>query len=141
MNLLRLQPHPEGGAYGEVYRSPLVTVIYFLLRVGEVGRWHRVRGSDEVWQFLEGSPLHLFAMDPRMKSCYCAVLEPVKQSSGPVSIIASNWWQAARPTGEYSLATCTVGPPFDFGRFDLMRDVPEAKAVMLSDFGTYAPLL
>ncbi|HEX2054594.1 MAG TPA: cupin domain-containing protein [Actinomycetota bacterium] len=141
VQLLGLRAHPEGGAYREVYRSPSLTVIYFLLRQGEVSRWHRVRRSDEVWQLVEGSPLHLFAIDPEMKDLYCGVLEPVQGKSGPLSIVAANWWQAARPVGGYSLASCTVGPAFDFANFDLMRDVPEAASVVVSEFEAYASLL
>ena len=43
---LRLEPHPEGGFYREIYRAPgegrtAVTSIYFLLEGGP-SRWHRV---------------------------------------------------------------------------------------------------
>lgn len=44
---LGLRPHHEGGHYAEVYRSPSVTTIYFLLLGGEKSRWHRV-GSEEI---------------------------------------------------------------------------------------------
>lgn len=139
--MLGLQPHPEGGAFREIYRSPQATVIYFLLREGEASRWHRVTGSDEVWQLVEGGPLQLLAIDPKMQNLYCGHLEPVGAKGGPVSIIAAGWWQAARPTAEYALCTCTVAPPFDFSRFDLMADVPEAAAVVRSDFPGYANLI
>src|ERR1700682_3626664 len=71
---LALVPHPEGGFYRQVYRSPhlvqphddrdvrsALTAIYFLLPRGHRSRWHRVR-SDEIWTHLEGQPvtLHLF---------------------------------------------------------------------------------
>src|SRR6185295_20299275 len=54
--LLRLQPHPEGGHFREVFRSPAavrpdddrparsaLTTIDFLLARGECSAWHRVR--------------------------------------------------------------------------------------------------
>ena len=63
---LRLQPHPEGGHYREIFRSPhevqpadgrkprsAITTIDFLLQSGEFSAWHRV-ASDEVWHLLEG---------------------------------------------------------------------------------------
>ncbi len=46
IELLGLQPHPEGGCYVETYRAPsdggrgAVTAIYFLLRAGERSHWH-----------------------------------------------------------------------------------------------------
>lgn len=138
---LGLQPHPEGGWFREIHRSPMATVIYFLLRAGEFSRWHRVRSCDEVWQLVEGDSLQLLAIDPEMQRLYCGHLEPVSASGGPVSIVAAGWWQAARPDGAYSLVTCTVAPPFDFSRFDMMSDVPEAAAVVRSDFQGYADLI
>jgi predicted cupin superfamily sugar epimerase len=67
---LGLVPHPEGGHYGEVFRSAVpvptgrgqrsaLTTIDFLLAKGEFSAWHRVR-SDEVWHLLEGGPLRLW---------------------------------------------------------------------------------
>lgn len=138
---LGLQPHPEGGAFREIYRSPRVTVIYFLLTKGEVSRWHRVRHSDEVWQLVEGSPLDLFAIDPDMQNLYCGRLQPIEGGNGPISIVSAGWWQAAKTTGDYSLASCTVGPAFDFANFDLMRDLPAAVQVVHTDFERYSHLL
>lgn len=48
IDLLGLQPHPEGGCYVETHRAPgdggrgAVTAIYFLLRAGERSHWHTV---------------------------------------------------------------------------------------------------
>jgi uncharacterized protein len=60
INQLDLRPHPEGGYFRQIFRSPrnvqplderplrvALTLIYFLLTKGQHGRWHRV-GSDEV---------------------------------------------------------------------------------------------
>ena len=73
---LGLLPHPEGGYYGEVYRSDAtvlpadgrghraaLTTIYFLLAGAAVSRWHRVQ-SDEVWHFYEGAALDLWMASP-----------------------------------------------------------------------------
>ena len=55
---LGLKPHPEGGWYRELYRSPdqvqrqdgaersALTAILFLLPAGAVSCWHRVVGGD-----------------------------------------------------------------------------------------------
>ena len=55
IRLLGLQPHPEGGHYRETFRDPAggasgrahSTAIYFLLRAGEVSRWHRVDAAED----------------------------------------------------------------------------------------------
>lgn len=59
---LGLQPHPEGGHFVETYRDRpptgergAVTAIYFLLKSGEVSRWHRVDAA-EIWNWYAGAP-------------------------------------------------------------------------------------
>lgn len=89
----------------------------------------------------EGSPLELFAIDPDLQNLYCGRQQPLKYGNGPLSTVSAGWWQAAKPTGAYSLVTCTVGPPFDFENFELMRDVPAAAAIVHSDFQQYSHLL
>ncbi len=76
IHALRLESHPEGGHYREVFRSstvvlpedgrdgrPALTSIYFLLAGGTHSKWHVVR-SDEVWHHLEGDPLELIVVNP-----------------------------------------------------------------------------
>jgi hypothetical protein len=55
--LLDLKPHPEGGYFRETFRDEVgasgrahSTTIYFLLKGGEISRWHRVNAA-EVWHF------------------------------------------------------------------------------------------
>jgi predicted cupin superfamily sugar epimerase len=74
---LGLQPHPEGGWFRELYRAEEavqrqrdgqrrcgLTLIAYLLQRGERSRWHRVRGSDEIWLHAGGAPLDLWALPP-----------------------------------------------------------------------------
>ena len=78
IDLLGLEPHPEGGWYREIYRaeqsvaSPATgdqrsafTHIYFLLERGQVSRFHKVL-HGEIWNFYAGAPLRLitFSADP-----------------------------------------------------------------------------
>ena len=53
IRILGLVPHPEGGVYRETFRDApgdgdrsLGTAIYFLLREGEVSRWHTVDAAE-----------------------------------------------------------------------------------------------
>lgn len=128
---LRLEPHPEGGAFREIFRSPLavrpmdgrpdraaLTAIYFMLRSGEESRWHRV-ASDEAWVWLEGAPLELFVADHPGPAGARVLLGPVGEGISPVYVVPAGRWQAARSTGGYSLVTCMVGPGFDFADFVL----------------------
>jgi len=124
---LRLEPHPEGGYFREVFRSSQIvkpmdarsarsalTTIYFLLVKGQHSRWHRV-ASDEAWHFYEGDPLLVCWIDDRD-----GVYEEVLQNGHPLCVVPAGCWQAAQPRGEYSLVGCTVGPGFDFQDFEMI---------------------
>ncbi|MCJ0763690.1 cupin domain-containing protein [Variovorax terrae] len=143
---LQLQPHPEGGWYREVFRSPAqvqtadgrgqrsaLTAIYFLLEAGQHSRWHRVL-SDEVWVHLEGDVLDLWTWDAIKNIATCHLLGPVETHAGvqPQHVVGAGLWQAARPRtggpGGYTLAACMVGPGFDFADFSMMSpDGPDAR--------------
>lgn len=139
---LGLIPHPEGGYYGELYRSDMtvqpadgrghraaLTSIYFLLPGAAASRWHRVE-SDEVWHFYEGAPLDLWMVSPDHSRIDRRRLGPLKDDRRPVWTVPAGWWQAARSTGAYTLAGCTVGPGFDFRDFALAGDQPAVAALL-----------
>jgi hypothetical protein len=138
---LGLAPHPEGGHFRETHRSPwtvrpdgasglrsAITAIWFLLCDGERSRWHRL-ASDELWHFCEGDALDLFTIEPgiapRIERCR---LGPAAESAEPVLVVPAGSWQAARGTGAYTLASCTVAPGFEFTDFTLLADVPSEVA-------------
>lgn len=138
---LGLQPHPEGGWYREVFRSPAtvlpsdgrasrsaLTTIYFLLDAGSRSRWHKVN-SDEVWVHLEGAPLLLWTASMTLREApTCTRLGPVdSEGTRPQHVVPGGIWQAARPMAvhagpEHVLAACMVGPGFDLSDFCLMRE-------------------
>ena len=119
---LGMQPHPEGGYYAEIYRSPLLTEIFFLLTAGDISRWHRVRNAGEVWHYYEGEPLELLTAGLEFERFDRHMLGPVEGAQRPVHIVDAGVWQAARSTGDYTLVGCTVAPPFVFANFDMLRD-------------------
>jgi hypothetical protein len=131
---LGLIPHPEGGYYGELYRSDAIvhpadgrgaraalTTIYFLLPGAAVSRWHRVQ-SDEVWHFYEGAPLDLWTASPDGGQVDQHRLGPLAGEQRPAWTVPAGTWQAARSTGAYTLVGCSVGPGFDFRDFSLAED-------------------
>lgn len=132
---LGLAPHPEGGAFAEVFRSAhrvsagsrersAVTTIYYLLRAGEISRWHVV-ASDEVWHVYEGDGLDLVTFDPVAGAVRRVTLGRASRSCAAVHVVPAAVWQAARPLGDYVLAGCTVGPGFEFEDFRFVADLPE----------------
>jgi predicted cupin superfamily sugar epimerase len=150
---LGLNPHPEGGYYGELYRSsstvhpddgrgprPALTTIYFLLPHGSVSRWHRVQ-SDEVWHFYEGAPLDLWSASPEADQVDHYQLGPLDGSLRPTWTVPAGRWQAARSTGSYTLVGCTVGPGFDFRDFSLAETQPALSTVLRARYPALAELL
>jgi len=150
---LGLIPHPEGGYYGELFRSDAavhptdgrglraaLTTIYFLLPGAAVSRWHRVQ-SDEVWHFYEGAPLDLWMLSPDGGQANQHRLGPLDGAQRPAWTVPAGWWQAARSTGAYTLVGCTVGPGFDFRDFALAGDQPAVAAAVRARHPALAELL
>jgi hypothetical protein len=118
---LDLRPHPEGGHYRETWRDVpagggrgVGTAILFLLRHGEVSRWHRVDAA-ELWIWQAGAPLtlRLSPGDDAMLGSNLAAGE-VLHHVVPVGV-----WQSARSNGPWSLCCCAVAPAFQFEGFEL----------------------
>jgi hypothetical protein len=107
-----------------------LTTIYYLLAEGEFGRWHRVR-SDEVWHLYEGGPLELLVAPPDLSAIEHRRLTAAEQGAEPVAIVPADWWQSARPLGDYALCGCTVAPGFEFEDFAFLSDDQAALAALL----------
>ncbi len=130
---LHLQPHPEGGWYREVFRSPdavqpgdgrparaALTTIDFLLERGQFSAWHRVL-SDEVWHLLEGDGLTLWTLSPDLHTL--AQVDLGGRTHGKRRhVVPAHWWQAAEPVGDFAYVGATVGPGFDFADFAFGRE-------------------
>jgi predicted cupin superfamily sugar epimerase len=129
---LGLQPHPEGGHYLEVHRSPAVTTIYYLLALGEISRWHRVR-SEEIWHFYEGAPLELLQLTPDGRDLSRITLGPLSDVQRPVHCVPGGHWQAARTAGAFTLVGCTVAPAFAFADFSMLKELPELAETIRRD--------
>jgi predicted cupin superfamily sugar epimerase len=132
--LLKLSPHPEGGHYGEVFRSQdqvqtldarparrALSSIDFLLGAGQWSAWHRVL-SDEAWHLLEGGPLRLWLAPPSLSGFEVVDLDRASARGAPRHVVPAGWWQAAEPLGEFAYVGATVGPGFEFADFSFGRD-------------------
>jgi len=140
-----LQPHPEGGYYKEIYRSEqevvskqnsekrnAVTHIYFLLKIGQFSRFHRVL-HDEIWNFYEGSPLKLIEFDgEKIEEVFIG-----SENGSYTYVVKGGIFQAAESTGEYSLVGCSVAPGFDFKDFSFLNEEPKMLDSLKTDFPEY----
>jgi hypothetical protein len=112
---LALQPHPEGGWYREIYRSPTrvetargsrsaLTTIYYLLEQNQLSRWHVVQ-ADEIWHFYAGTPLELVAYTPSTRAVERHVLGHVSAGVPAQGGVAG----AAGDAAEYGVAGTAGG--------------------------------
>lgn len=125
VRLLGLQPHPEGGHYRETFRDQASaaggrsasTAIYFLLRAGEISRWHRVDAA-EVWHWYAGAPLALTVVDAAGRS-EDRLGTNLVAGERPQVVVPAHAWQQAQSLGAWTLVGCTVAPGFEFAGFEL----------------------
>lgn len=131
VDALGLSPHPEGGHYREIVRSPrevthpssglrrsAMTSIYFSLAAGERSLLHVVE-SDELWLHMDGAPLELVQIDPegRVSRLRLGKRPPERpadlQALVPAGVLQGVWL----PEGGEALVACVVAPGFDFADF------------------------
>ena len=118
---LGLISHPEGGYFRETFRDTnsgrsRSTAIYFLLKRGEVSRWHRIDAA-EVWHFYRGAPLEL-----KIGKATHILGPAIGEGQAPQLVVPPGEWQAAKSLGDYTLVGCTVAPGFEFSKFELAPD-------------------
>ncbi len=130
---LALTPHPEGGAYRETWRArraagedrSLATAIAFMLRRGEVSKWHRV-ASDELWLHQGGDALLLRRIDAdgRLHDAWLGL--DVTAGQAPQLLVRAGEWQAAVPAPDgsagWTLTACVVAPGFEFADFEMVDE-------------------
>ncbi|KPQ14979.1 MAG: hypothetical protein HLUCCA09_02660 [Rhodobacteraceae bacterium HLUCCA09] len=122
---LALAPHPEGGWYRQTWVEepaegrPAGTAIYYLLAEGQRSHWHRVDAA-EIWHFYAGAPLVLSLAETAAGPARDVTLgADLPAGQVPQAIVPTQWWQAARSTGAWTLVGCTVSPGFRFEGFEL----------------------
>jgi|GEM_PF-71640 uncharacterized protein len=122
---LKLEPHPEGGAFRETFRDPAgvggrahSTAIYYLLRAGEESKSHRIDAA-EVWHFYRGDPLELTIREEGKPAIRHVLGPDVTRGEEPQIVVPARAWQSAKPLGAYALVGCTVAPGFVFETFEM----------------------
>ncbi len=126
IRLLGLVPHPEGGHFRETFRDTAATpsgraastAIYYLLRAGEVSRWHRVDAA-EIWHWYAGSPLQLDIVGAGGQRSMLVLGPDLGAAERPQAVVEAREWQSARSLGAFTLVGCTVAPGFEFAGFEM----------------------
>lgn len=151
---LKMEPHPEGGWFREVYRADesipqkclpdrfsgdrnYCTAIYYLLESGDFSSLHRIQ-QDELWHFYEGSPLHVEVIDEQGHHHTVRLGRDLQAGQQPMGVVAAGclFGAAVSEPESFSLVGCTVAPGFDFADFELadreqlLGQMPQHRAVI-----------
>ncbi|CTQ58550.1 putative cupin superfamily sugar epimerase [Labrenzia sp. EL_208] len=126
VDLLKMQPHPEGGYYVETFRDEVTdqegraasTLIYFLLPEGVLSRWHKV-DAVETWHWYAGAPLELSISPDGDRKQVLKLGNDLVSGARPQGIVPRHGWQQARSLGSWTLVGCTVAPGFQFAGFKM----------------------
>ena len=137
INKLKLEPHPEGGYFKEIYRSKEIikgnplpkrynsernfsTSIYFLLEGEQISKFHRLK-SDEIWHFYDGSSIKIFIISFDEILSDHTLGRNIEKGEMLQVVIEHDQWFAAKiiEKNSFSLVGCTVAPGFDFNDFGL----------------------
>jgi len=121
---LKLAPHPEGGYFRESFRDvdvngrAISTAIFYLLKAGEISRWHRI-DAVEIWHWYAGSPLELTQSLDNAAPTAHILGSDIPGGELPQVIVPAQAWQSAKSLGDWSLVGCTVAPGFEFSAFEM----------------------
>jgi len=126
IDLLGMQPHPEGGYFVETFRDTPAdggrghsTAIYYLLEAGDLSAWHRVNDAAEIWHYYAGGPL-VMTLSPDGHDATSIHLGPdLLAGQRPQVVVPAGHWQTAEPLGRFTLVGCTVAPAFEFSGFEM----------------------
>jgi protein-tyrosine-phosphatase/predicted cupin superfamily sugar epimerase len=117
-------PHPEGGAYREIWRSAAraagrdaVTAILFHLAPGESSAWHRLHGASELWVWNGGGRLRLTLGGTGPEPAEAA--RETRLGPGDSHLVAPGEWQTAAPVDTAVRSVCVVSPGFDFADLEM----------------------
>ena len=140
IQLLNLQPHPEGGFYSRTYESNdyitstdisryqgevrrACTSIYYLLNGNDFSAWHRLH-SDEVWHYYKGSTVTIYMINDKGVLTRQKLGDPTQEPDAVFQYcIPANTWFAADiiDKSSFCLVGCTVSPGFEFDDFTLAK--------------------
>lgn len=129
ISALDLSPHPEGGYFRETFRDAATTetgravstAILYLLKAGEISRWHRV-DATEIWHWYAGAALELKQRKNGQSAISQVLGNNVLEDQTPQIIVPTGVWQSAQSLGDWTLVGCTVAPGFEFSGFEMAPD-------------------
>ncbi len=101
----------EGGWFGQSWRSPEVSAIYYLLREGEFSGVHKL-DHVEVYAHHAGAPLRMLLLHPDGTVTQPVLGPDLAAGQRPQAVVPAGVWQASEPDGDWSLVGTVVVPPY-----------------------------
>lgn len=123
-----LTPHPEGGAFAEVYASAAQTEgrgcagsIYFLLSGAEISHLHEI-DCEEVWYYHEGCGLKLTLVDGAGNVETALLGGDLRRGQRHMLVVPRGVWFASENIDKdgYTLVSCATAPRFRYEGFRLI---------------------
>lgn len=136
---LKLEPHPEGGYYRQVFGNDAsgkkdVSTIYYMLTDSDMSAFHRLHEMTEIWYYHAGEPFNIYVIDTDGK---LIVHNLSPDGEMQVVIHPEQWFAADIPSKEgFCLVGCAVAPAFTFENFELGR-----KDELLKQFPQHAEVI
>ena len=134
----KLEKHPEGGWFSEIYTSPFehglrafMGSIYFLLEGGDISHFHQI-DCDEIWYHHEGCGLKITVLVDGKKSE--ELLGPGEDQNAMV-VIPKGAIFASEPLDKdsYAFVSCATTPKFTYDGFRLVNQ-GELKAICPEEY-------
>lgn len=119
---LKLEPHPEGGYYRQVFGNDAsgkkdISTIYYMLTDSDMSAFHRLHGVTEIWYYHAGEPLNIYVIDTGGE---LTVHNLSPEGEMQVVIHPEQWFAADIPSKKgFCLVGCSVAPAFTFENFEL----------------------
>ena len=154
IEILQLQPHPEGGYFKETYRSNEIitesclpevfegernycTGIYYLLQSDDFSAFHKIN-QDEMWHFYQGDALEIIIIAKDGKLSRVMLGKNIENGEVFQYVVPKNCWFAAKVStaNSYSFVGCTVSPGFDFKDFTLAK-----KSELIAKFPQHSDII
>ncbi|MCD1147468.1 cupin domain-containing protein [Peptoniphilus sp. KCTC 25270] len=130
IQLLKMEPHIEGGYFKEMAKSEekilsrenraLYTSIYFLLEEDNPSHFHRLT-ADEVWYFHEGEPLTIHMFSPEGKYSKVFLGTEIEKGQHLQFVVPKHTIFGSSVESGYALVSCMVSPGFEYSDFELMK--------------------
>lgn len=137
---LGMDGHIEGGYFKELYRNShsisdsgypygfederaLCTTIYFLLKSGQVSKFHKLK-FDEIWFYHYGCSMIIHMIDDKGNYSSMRLGLDIDNGDIPQVLVPANVIFGAEPadSDSFSLVSCMVSPGFDYRDFVLFEE-------------------